>query len=202
MIDKEEFLAFALSNFTRFGSKRFTLDDFAHEMGISKKTIYEHFKNKEELVQESLFTLINKLRKEFNKSVDEQRTNPILAIIEVYRIGLDSFKSFSPSFIFGLKKYYPSVYTSLAEFRTKELNEIIKSLLRSAKEKGHLRSETNIELFCELYLNRLELIIFSSDNLYEQYAVNELVEHIIVNNLRGIVTEEYLKNNNFLMDIF
>ncbi|MRI01341.1 TetR family transcriptional regulator [Kriegella sp. EG-1] len=200
MINKEELLVFALSKFTRFGSKRFTLDDFAHEMGISKKTIYEQFKNKEELIQESLFVLIKKLRIEFNKSIEELQSNPILAIIDIYKIGLDSFKSFNPSFIFGLKKYYPSVYNSLVEFRTKELNKIIKSLLQKSKDKGQIRNNTNIELFCELYLNRLELILFSSNNLHDQYPVNQLVEHIIVNSLRGIATEDYLEKNNYLLD--
>ncbi|MBM1104972.1 TetR/AcrR family transcriptional regulator [Aurantibacter crassamenti] len=201
MFDKEEFLAFALFKFTRFGSKRFTLDDLAHEMGISKKTIYEHFTSKEEILQESLYALLNKLRKLYKQCIEEHKSDPILAIIEIYKIGFDSYRTFSPSFIFGLKKYYPSVYDTLSKFRNIEANILIKNLLQSAIDKGQIRSGTNIELICELYLNRLELILFSSKNLYEQYSATELVEHIIVNNLRGIATEDYLKKTNFLLQI-
>ncbi|CAM4115828.1 TetR/AcrR family transcriptional regulator [Zobellia nedashkovskayae] len=200
-MDKDKFLEFALSKFIRFGSKRFTLDDLAHEMSISKKTIYENFNSKEEVVQESLIAFLNKLRSEIHESVEKQKSNPILAVIDVYRIGLDSIKSFSPSFFFGLKKYYPSAYASISEFRTKDLNTLVKSLLQSAKEEGQVRNDVNIELVCELYLNRLELILFSTKNLFEKYSVQELVEHIIINNLRGIATPDYLEKSNYILVI-
>ena len=200
-MDKAKFLEFALSKFIRFGSKRFTLDDLANEMSISKKTIYENFKSKEEVVQESLIAFMNKLRSEIHESVEKQKSNPILAVIDVYRIGLDSFKSFSPSFLFGLKKYYPDVYVSLSDFRSKELYALVHNLLLSAKKKGQVRKNVDIELICELYLNRLELILFSAKNLFEEYSAQELLEHIIINNLRGIATQDYLEKNNFMQAV-
>ena len=200
-MDKDKFLEFALSKFIKFGSKRFTLDDLAHEMSISKKTIYDNFKSKEEVVQESLVAFINKLRSKIHESVEKQKSNPILAVIDVYRIGLDSFKSFSPSFLFGLKKYYPDVYVSISDFRSKELYALVQNLLQKAKEKGQVRDDIDVELICEIYLNRLELILFSSKNLFEEYSVQELLEHIVINNLRGIATQDYLKKNNFMLEV-
>lgn len=54
MIGKSELLECSIANFTKFGSKRFTMDELANELGISKKTIYNYFKNKADLVSESL----------------------------------------------------------------------------------------------------------------------------------------------------
>ncbi|MGS0525929.1 hypothetical protein ACU8V7_12815 [Zobellia nedashkovskayae] len=78
---------------------------------------------------------------------------------------------------------------------------MVKTLLQSAKEKGQVRNDVNIELVCELYLNRLELILFSTKNLFEKYSVQELVEHIIINNLRGIATPDYLEKTNYILAI-
>lgn len=60
MINKDRFLEIAIAKFTRFGCKRFTLDDLAHELGISKKTIYETFDTKEAIVNDSLDFLLKK----------------------------------------------------------------------------------------------------------------------------------------------
>ena len=67
MENQEEFLEFAISKFLKFGSKRFTLDDLAHEMGISKKTIYRYFSSKEEIVQESLKYLLTGVQTEITE---------------------------------------------------------------------------------------------------------------------------------------
>ena len=50
MITKEELLKCSIAKFTQYGSKHVTLDELAKELGISKKTIYTFFKNKEDLV--------------------------------------------------------------------------------------------------------------------------------------------------------
>ncbi|WP_339666832.1 TetR/AcrR family transcriptional regulator [Maribacter arcticus] len=59
MVTKAELLAYSITKFTQFGSKHVTLDELANELGISKKTIYTFFDNKEDLVTSSLESLLN-----------------------------------------------------------------------------------------------------------------------------------------------
>lgn len=199
MFNKERFLEFALSKFTKFGSKRFTLDDLAHELGISKKTIYENFKGKEEIIQESVEALLNKLRSEINECVNKEKSDPILTIISIYRIGLDTFKSFSPNFLRSLKKYYPNVYRLFNDFRENEVSVLVKDLLSSAQEKGQIRQDVNVALTYQLYFNRMELIVHAEQkNFFEKFTREELLNHIIINNLRGIATKSYLDQNDAL----
>lgn len=197
MFNKDRFLEFALSKFATFGSKRFTLDDLAQELGISKKTIYENFKGKEEIIQESLAALMNKLRSEINDCVEKEKSDPIRAVIGIYRIGLDTFKSFSPNFLRSLKKYYPNVYRVFNDFREKEVSVLVKDLLLSGQEKGQIRKDVNIDLTYELYYNRMEYIVHAENkNFYEKFTPEELLNHIIINNLRGISTKSYLDQND------
>ncbi|MDO6515969.1 TetR/AcrR family transcriptional regulator [Zobellia uliginosa] len=197
MINKDQFLEFALSKFLKFGSKRFTLDDLAHELGISKKTIYENFKGKEEIIRESLTTLLNRLRSEINQCVEKEKSDPILTIISIYRIGLDTFKSFSPNFLRSLKKYYPNVYRLFNDFREREVSVLVKDLLSSAQDKGQIRQDVNLSLTYQLYFNRMEHILYAEKtNFFEKFTPEELLNHVIINNLRGISTKSYLDKND------
>lgn len=196
-MNRDHFLEFAISKFTKFGSKRFTVDDLAHEMGISKKTIYQCFSNKENVVHESLLFLLNKVEVELKEAIEKEKNNPILCIISIYRIGLKYLQTFSPSFLFGLRKYYPKAEKLFTNFRTTEIHEQVLKMLEEAQKMGHIRKNVNLPLTSKIYLNRLELILFSSENLFEKYTNEEILDHLIVNNLRGIATESYLKEHNF-----
>ena len=201
MIDKAQFLEFAISKFTKFGSKRFTLDDLASEIGVSKKTIYQHFSNKETIVCESLESLLNKIKLEIIESVEKEKSNPILAIILIYKIGLDHLKTFSPTFLFGLKKYYPKANDVFYKFRA-DINSIILDLLNKAQQIGYIRKNVNIKLTFELFLNQFELNIFLKHNLFETYSNQELLQHLIIHNIRGIATEEFLQKNKKTLELF
>lgn len=192
MENQEEFLEFAISKFLKFGSKRFTLDDLAHEMGISKKTIYRYFTSKEEIVQESLKYLLAKVKNEITRTLEKEKNNPIQGIISIYRIGLNNLKKFSPSFLMGLKKYYPVANELFNEFRANVIHNRVLGLLQQAQTKGQIRQNVNLALTSHIYLNRLEYILFSNNNLFDQYTSSELLEHLIINNLRGIATESYV----------
>lgn len=191
MENREEFLEFAISKFLKFGSKRFTLDDLAHEMGVSKKTIYRHFSSKEEIVLESLKYYLTGVQNEIAEAIKRAQNNPIQAIISIYRLGLNNLKKFSPTFLLGLQKYYPRANELFNEFRAKEIHECVFDLLKQAQVKGQIRMNVNLKLTSQLYLNRLEYVLFSSDNLFDKYSGSELLEHLVINNLRGIATQAY-----------
>ncbi|CAM3443403.1 TetR/AcrR family transcriptional regulator [Zobellia roscoffensis] len=197
MINKDQFLEFALSKFLKFGSKRFTIDDLAHELGISKKTIYKNFTGKEQIIKESLAAFLTKLRSNIYECVEKEKSDPILAVISIYRIGLDTLKSFNPTFLRSLKKYYPEVYKMFSDFRENEVSALVKDLLHSAQKKGHLRKDVNIKLTYELYYNRMEDILHAApNNFYKDFTLEELLNHLIINNIRGIATKSYLDKND------
>jgi AcrR family transcriptional regulator len=187
--NKEVFLEFATSKFLKFGSKRYTIDDFAHEMGISKKTIYQHFSSKEDIVQESLVFMLDKIKDQIENMVEKEKSNPIQGVISIYRIGFYNLKRFSPSFLLGLKKYYPKVKEQFNDFRTKEVHTPVLRLLKQAQTNVQIRANVNLALTCKLYLNRLEYVLFTNNNLFDQYSNQELLEHLIINNLRGIASD-------------
>ena len=160
MITKKELLECAKANFTKFGSKRITLDELAKTLGISKKTIYVHFKNKEALVNKSVASLINDYKLDINDIVKNNANDDILTIILIYKRGFEYLRYFKPSFIFGLKKYYPKAYTIFDDFRKELAFSTILNLLKNAKEKGVILPNVNLKLVIELVnFNPMKLVI-------------------------------------------
>jgi len=196
MENKKELLECAFSNFSKFGSKRFSMDELAHDLGISKKTIYKHFQSKEELVMESLQCFLQKVRSTIDDHMQENpnEDQPLLTIVYIYKLGVGHLQGISPTFFYGINKYYTKAARVYSEFRKDIVWNVVHPLLVKAKKLGQVRPNVNVELVCDLFLLRLEDTLYSRVNLFEQYSAQELLDHIIVNNLRGILTLEYLQN--------
>ncbi|AXO80575.1 TetR/AcrR family transcriptional regulator [Olleya aquimaris] len=191
MITKTQLLQCAITKFTRFGSKHVTLDDLATELGISKKTIYSFFKNKEDLVKSSLEILLNEYKTDINRIVNSNGKDPVLCVILIYRRGFEYLKYFKPSFIFGLQKYYPKASLLFDNFSEELAHKTIQDLLIEAQIKGDIRREIDIELIVRIYFFRIDNLVFKENNLFEIYTKEVLFKHLVLYNLKGITSDNY-----------
>lgn len=191
MISKASLIKCSATNFTKFGSKRYTLDELAASLGISKKTIYKYFKSKEELVVESVSYLIDSYKKDIKDTVESDELDPITCIILIYKKAFEHLKHYKPSFIFGLKKYYPKANQLFDTFRNEIVNHTVFNLLENAQQNGIINPNVNLSLFCELYFSRFEDIAFKNDTLIEKFSNEELLNHFIIFNLKGIAVDGY-----------
>lgn len=191
MITKNELLQCAIAKFTQFGSKHVTLDDLAKELGISKKTIYTFFKNKEDLVASGVESILSEYKHDINRLINSNSSDPVLSVILIYKRGFEYLKYFKPSFIFGLEKYYPKANKLYIDF-IEELNvDIILKLLIKAKEVGAIREDVNVELIVKLYFYRVDYLLFKKGNLFKIYNEEELFKHLVIYNLKGVATTTY-----------
>lgn len=195
MDHREHILEFSIANFTKFGSKYTTMDDLAHKMGISKKTIYQYFKNKEELVSESLQFMLKKIKNDIQTNLIKEKNQPLKSIVYIYQQAFGYLENFSPSFLFGLQKYYPLALKAYENFREEIVYVVIMELLRRAQELKQLRSGINLKLFCDINLLTMDNLLYSKSNLFEKHSVQELLEYAVINNIKGIMTPKYLLEN-------
>lgn len=73
---KEDIISKAMDMFLTYGFKSVTMDDLAHEMGISKKTIYTHFNNKTQLVEQGVCQLFEEVSEGIEEILSLKK-NPI-----------------------------------------------------------------------------------------------------------------------------
>lgn len=191
MINKQDILLCSITNFTKFGSKRFTLDDLAFELGISKKTIYQYFNGKEALVAESLSYLLDNYVEEIEAIQEREDLDAIEKIITIYKRGFEYLKHFKPAFLFGIKKYYPKADGVFTAFSDRLVNTIIYTLLVKAQQQQIIKPRVDVALVAKLYMLRVDNVAFKDDNLFKTYSLSTVLNHLIIYNLRGITVSGY-----------
>ena len=172
MQKKTEYIEQALVLFSKYGCKRVGMDDVAETLGISKKTLYEVFENKSDLVHESVSLLLNRTHDKMSRffQTSDQTPNPFNNIIHIYRVGLKELRNLSPTFLFSLKKYYPQSYRLYDNFTKAVVWTYVLDLLEEAKTEGLLRDNINIKLICELFLLRINEVIVPNRDFFDSYT--------------------------------
>ncbi|MBK7479816.1 MAG: TetR/AcrR family transcriptional regulator [Bacteroidales bacterium] len=172
--------------FYKYGIKSISVDDISFNVGISKKTFYEYFETKNDVVKAIAIEFINKSRL-LNKDIIEEKKDVFYKLMKIYKKMLSQFNTCNPSFIYDIKKFYPEVYELFIEFRDKELDYMITTLIKQGKEEGLFRENIDEKIIYKLHLNRINSIIEGS-LLPEKTIADPVFFEFILINLIGITT--------------
>jgi len=174
--------------YMRYGIKSVTMDDVARELGMSKKTLYQYFADKSELVE----AVINQEMQNGTAIVEELLTAKVDAITEMLHIHqfMDKMaRRHSHVTDYDLKKYYPAVYAQLLKFKREKTYTIWKNNMEKGKSEGLYRSEVNVEIIAKTNLLRsessMDTCIFSSEELMSK----DFFMEIFIYHIRGIATQ-------------
>ncbi len=184
--------------FQTYGIKSITMDDIARELGFSKKTLYQYFNDKSDLVKAVVEMEFSKKDAEIEEAMKNQ-SNAIEAVFGYYRIQMGMLKDHKPSFMFDLRKYYKAVFE---ELRKRKHEKIIKTMLdniKRGKKEGLYRNRINEDFISRLHLVRIECImdsgIFSMEDILSADFFTEFFKY----HMYGIVSG---KGRKFLNDNF
>ena len=161
MIDKERILNGSEVLFLERGIKSITMDDIARHMGISKKTIYQHFRDKNELVT----TLVMKRLADDEAmlcAIISDAGNMIDEMVELTRCTGEIFSRVNPVVLHDLQKYHHEGWTLYLQFKTGFLVNIIEKLLKKGIDQGYVRLEIDARIIAIMRVNQIELGFNSS----------------------------------------
>lgn len=182
---RQSIIETALAMFKKSGIKAITMDDIAAAMSISKRTIYELFNDKEDLVLQSMIYQNEKYSKEVSE-MRKQSTNTMEHIMKVYEKNIVMNCSTNPQFFIDTKKY-TKVTEYFKQLHDRDTEKVLE-FFRDGVQEGVFRSDINYELLNMLLYKQFEFI-FNSD-VFEQYKFDEVYEAIMLTMLRGISTEK------------
>ena len=173
--------------FFRYGIKSITMDDICREMGISKKTFYQFFEEKNQLVEElvKLTTEDNLLA--INGFVNEAE-HAIHEFILLMRHMSGFFSDMNPVMLYDMYKYHVEAYGVFRKYRDKEIYRVVKqNLERGIKEKLY-RDDIPVGILAKLRIEEVNMMfnpeIFSKEGYSFVQVQLELMKHF----LHGIVT--------------
>ncbi len=175
--------------FITLGFKSVTMDDIAQEMGISKKTIYQHYATKTTLVKAvSLYVF-----EQISTSIDHicaLESNPIEEIYSIKQTVMTYLKDEKSSPQYQLQKYYPEIAKNLKAKQFETVQSCITKNLNRGIALGIYRDTINVDFIARLYFNGMMAI--KNPDLFpkENYTVKTLMEYYIEYHLRGICTKK------------
>lgn len=186
---REKILEIASELFLNLGFKSVTMDDIANEMGISKKTIYQHFENKTKLVEATTDFVFHFVCSGID-CIRAEKTNPIEELFQIHSFMKQVLKNEKASPQYQLQKYYPKIFRKLKENQFLIIHDCVISNLKKGKEMGLYRDNINPEIIGRLYF--LSATGIKDLDLFppELFTTLELVDAYLEYHLRGIVTKK------------
>ncbi|TAL64382.1 MAG: TetR/AcrR family transcriptional regulator [Bacteroidetes bacterium] len=175
--------------FRTYGIKSVTMDSLANHLGISKRTIYENFKDKDELLI-GVLNLMTEKQKELLKRVLNDSENAIVAIFKLLEINMNHFQEMCPTFIADMKRFQHDVLAKKSDsFDMPDYRSHIQLINKGIEEKL-FKKEINADLVnrCLYFLVRSIM----DEDLYpfEQFTRREVLRNTFISYLRGISTNE------------
>lgn len=140
---KEKIIEKATELFLKVGFKSITMDDIATKMGISKKTIYKYFANKEILVEETSMYVQQKISDQIDVVV-AQDYNPIQENFEIKKIIQNILQIADTSPLYQLKKHYPEVHEKLMACQQEQCDHVFRQNIEKGIEQGFYRKNVDI----------------------------------------------------------
>ena len=173
----------------RYGIKSVTMDDVAHQLGVSKKTIYEFFSDKEDLVRQVLM-FEHDHACGFLNAIADNKFNAIEKLFEVYKMISMMFTGHNPSMEYDIRKYYPTLFLKIRELKRKQMFESVFNNLNQGKKEGLYRRELNSKIIAKLHVFRTESL-FDTDMFTQEELSSFIMFHeIFVYHLNGILSHE------------
>jgi len=199
MEPKDKILQGAESLFLKYGFKSITMDDIARELGVSKKTLYQYFEDKNDLVNQVIEAHINFDMQNCNKLIDSG-CDPVAFLIEVSKSITENHRKANVSVLFDLKKYFKPSWERLEKFKSEFIYNQMVTNIRQGKELGLYRNEINTELTAKLYVHSVEFMM--RPELYQEIITDFHLMHfeIVKYHLRAICTEKGLKKLEKLIE--
>lgn len=178
--------------YVRYGIKSVTMDDVAHQLGISKKTLYQHVVDKNDLVLKVFELEIDDNCTQFECSFSEN-SNAIEQLFDVHRWVMKRMKEHSPVSDYDLKKYYPDLYRRIEKIRRERMFEFVLNNLRKGKKEGIYRSDLDEEIITKIHVSRIQNTFDSELLTNEEKTSFKVFYEFFIYHVRGIASEKGIK---------
>ena len=186
---RQDIIQKVMALYLQFGIRSVTMDDVVREVGISKKTLYQYFTDKSELVAAVIDCDSNLKSKEHEEAI-EGASNAIEKMLKFYNFQMKMIKNYNPSMIYDLKKYYPEVHGKFVEQKREIIYENVLSNLNQGKSEGLYRQELNQEVIAILNLLRVEAFVNSTLYRPEELLTKEFFTEMFTYHMYGILSEK------------
>ncbi|MEI6019661.1 MAG: TetR/AcrR family transcriptional regulator [Bacteroidota bacterium] len=204
MEPQEKILKTSLNLFFKYGIKHVTMDDIAKELGMSKKTIYHFYKEKDDLVNQ-LCEMEMLLQEDLFNKINEEAMDPIHEIMMISQKMREMMQNINPIFFMDLQKFYPEAFKRFQKFKEScAFQKIVDNIMKGINL-GIYRKDFDVVFAARYRLSQIDTLMFGNHIVYEKisfvrahelmfemfvYGICTVKGHKLINNYKKIHEEE------------
>lgn len=186
---KEKILKSSEALLTRYGTHSISMDDIARHVGVSKKTLYQHFADKEDLVTEVCFVALKCDQEEYEK-IEATAENAIDELVKISLVMKKHMAETNPTLIFDLQKFHPRAWSVWIDFREKYIRQSVVRNLKQGKREGFFRDDINPELLATMRIQVMEMAFNPELFPKDQFDLSQIQALLFDHFIYGIVTDK------------
>jgi len=173
--------------FMHYGVRSVSMDEIAAHLGISKKTIYQYYSDKDALVDGVVGIEISRNEKEcsMQQQISENAVHEIFIAVDMVQ---EMLTHMNPSLIFDLEKYHPKAFKKFNDHKNKFMYDIIKNNLERGINEGLYREEIKPDILARYRLASTFLIFNPELFPHNKHSLSQILDEVTDNFLYGITT--------------
>lgn len=186
---KQKILEGAHSLFIQYGVRSVSMDDVARALTVSKKTLYQYFKNKDKLVTDVVKLHMDGERKEFEQ-IKAKSSNAIEELFNLSKCMREHVFKINPSLLYDLQKYHSEAWEVFQTFKGDFIQGQVMDNLNRGIQEGCYRAEIDPEVLAILRMETIQLIF--NDQIFPRAQFDfvavqmQVFEHFV----HGILSEK------------
>jgi TetR/AcrR family transcriptional regulator, cholesterol catabolism regulator len=188
---KQRIIEEAAEMFRTYGIRSVTMDMLASQMGISKRTIYEVFSDKDELLQ-GVLQWMTVRQKEMMTRIFSESENVIEAIFKMIAVMTDHYQKMSPAFQMDMRRLHGDIIKKMDKENSIPYISNNSEILKRGIDEGVFRNDINIELTNKCMQEVAKMANDKSVFPEDAYTNNDILRNFYLNYLRGISTQKGL----------
>jgi AcrR family transcriptional regulator len=186
---RDKILMGALELFLKYGIRSVSMDDIARHLSISKKTIYQYFVDKDDIVTQGTINHFEKAQTGFDGLTNASKN----ALDELMRIQIymrKNMQDINPSLLFDLKKYHAKAWNAWMDHKNKHIREQVVRNLKQGMEEGLYRTNLNPEILAVLRIESIQWLYDGQIVPNEKYKMVDIQMQMLDHFMYGLLTEK------------
>jgi AcrR family transcriptional regulator len=187
METKERILKGAEELFFKYGIKSITMDDIAKHLAISKKTIYQFYGDKNDMVE----TLMKEKLKQDEcdlSQIQKESENVIVEVFNIMKHMSAMFASLNPNVFYDLQKYHSKAWALFKDFKNECMFKMVANSIDKGKKQGLVRADINTSIITKMRLEQIENAFNPQAFPPDNYKIVDVQITMLDHFLHGICT--------------
>jgi len=192
MEPQERILDTAFGLFRQYGTRSITMDDIATRMGISKKTLYAHFVDKDDMVVHAISRFLEVIQEE-ERVLRSNAANAIEELFEVMNMMDERLRNMNPVIMLDLQKFHSKAFLVFQEYRNNSLRTVVRENLERGIAEGLYRKDLEVNILTQFRIASAMLCFQPEVFPIAGFEMGKVQRVLLEHFLYGVVSAEGLK---------